>query len=81
MKKNKTLPELKKHLKHFIMLSLLLSLTILIFSSLFIIFDDPSGIFTLSVPLIVYYAGMFVSVMMMVIGVYYLRALKSLKLK
>lgn len=81
MKKHKTFPQFKKHLKNFIMLSLLLFLTMLIFSSLFVIFDDPTGLFTFQVPIIVHYAGIFISVMMMVMGTYYLRALKSFKLK
>jgi uncharacterized membrane protein (DUF485 family) len=81
MKKNKTFPEFKKHLKHYIMLSLLLFLMMLIFSSLFIIFDDPTDLFTFQVPLSLHYAGIFVSVMMMIMGMYYLRALKTLKIK
>ena len=81
MKKQKKIPEFKKHLKHFIMLSLLLFLVMLIFSSLFIVFDDPTDLFTFEVPLLFYYAAIFVSVMMMIMGMYYLRALKTLKIK
>lgn len=81
MKKHKTFPQFKKHLKNFVMLSILLFLTILIFSSLFIVFDDPSGLFTFKVPLIVHYLGIFISTMMMIMGIYYLRALKNFKLK
>jgi len=81
MKKNKTLPKFKKHLRHFIMLSLLLFLVILVISSLFVIFENPLSLVHFVVPSFVYYLGVFISVMMMVMSIYYLRALKSFKLK
>ncbi|MCI5051239.1 MAG: hypothetical protein MRY57_02940, partial [Candidatus Pacebacteria bacterium] len=64
MKKHKNPAELKKHLKNFLMISLLLFLTMLIFSSLFVVFDDPTGLFTFKVPIGIHYAGMFISTMM-----------------
>lgn len=81
MKKYKTFPEFKKHLKNFIMLSIALFVSMLILSGLFIIFDDPTGLFDFTLPIIIHYLGVFISIMMLIMGVYYLRALKSFNLK
>lgn len=81
MKKYKTFPGFKKHLKHFIMLSIAVFITMLFLSTLPIIFDDFAILLDFELPKIIYYLGVFISIMMLIMGVYYLRALKSFKLK
>lgn len=81
MKKYKTFPGFKKHLKHFIMLSIAVFITMLFLSTLPIIFDDFATLLDFELPKIIYYLGVFISIMMLIMGVYYLRALKSFKLK
>lgn len=81
MKKYKTFPGFKKHLKHFIMLSIAVFIMMLFLSTLPIIFDDFATLLDFELPKIIYYLGVFISIMMLIMGVYYLRALKSFKLK
>jgi len=77
MKKYKTFKEFELHLRNYISLSLLMSLGMLIFSAVFVIFNDISGLVNFEIPIIVHYLGLFISSMMLIMGMYYFRILKN----
>jgi uncharacterized membrane protein len=79
MKKQKKFKNFNKHLRNYVMLTLLTSLAIIIFSAVLLIFNDPTGVFPFELPIAVHYLGLFVSSMMMIMGMYYFRALKNRK--
>ena len=69
--------QLHKHFRRYMNLSLLTFVAVLLFSLLFIILDDPTGISEFRIPIEVHYLGVFISSMMMVMGMYYIRLMHT----
>lgn len=76
MKMKKDFPNFNEHLRNYLALSLLVFLSILLFSSLFVVFSEEQNLLA-KLPIAIYYLGMFVSIMMMIMGIFYYRSLSK----
>ncbi|MCA9352795.1 hypothetical protein KC901_01280 [Patescibacteria group bacterium] len=76
MKHNTAFPKFKKHLAVFIKLSLLVFLAMFFFSLLQLVFDRSTMFFDTVLPHIINYLGLFISLMMLIMGITYLRFLR-----
>ena len=79
MTENKAFPKLKKHLSIFITISTLIFVGMFFASLLFLIFDEPTAFLRTQLPGFVRYFGLFISLMMIIMGLTYLKFLKKNK--
>lgn len=77
MKNKREFPNFKKHLGRYLALSLFVSLLMLVVSVVCIIFENPMMNLDFKMPELVYYLGIFISTMMLVMGIFYYRALSK----
>lgn len=81
MKKDKKIPQFKQHLKNYIMIALALFTMLLGLNSIALIFQHSFESIGVDLSNYIYYLGIFISIMMLVMSLYYLRSLKYLKIK
>ena len=77
MMKHKTFPAFMRHLRNFIGISVLVFFAMFLFSLMFIVFNEPTNVFQISLPISIHYLGVFISLMMMIMGLTYVRFMKK----